>query len=306
MYKRVLITGANGLLGQKLTNIFSQDRAFDLLVSARQKESVNKTASFGYVVLDATSRGDVKELVWNFSPDVIINAAAFTDVDGCEREKELSWKANVTAVENLLVAARLVNAKVIHVSTDYVFDGKQGPYDELAVPNPLSYYGKEKLASENAVRASGENWAIVRTMVVYGIATGVKKNFAVWLAQELGKGKSVNIVSDQIGNATLADDLARGIYELTRQNKVGLYHIAGHDILSRTDFARKLAETFGYDKNLINPIKTADLNQLAPRPLNSGLITLKAESELGIRFMTIDESLSRFKEQYMESVRNSV
>ncbi len=301
MYKRVLIIGANGLVGQKLTDIFSNDRRFDLLISARQSEAYNKAASFGYVQLDAANLAAVKELVWNFSPEVIINAAAYTDVDGCEREKELSWKANVTAVENLITASRLVGARVVHISTDYVFDGKAGPYDETATPNPLSYYGKEKLASENAVRASGENWAIVRTMVVYGVAPKVKKNFAIWLAQELKRGNKVNIVCDQFGNATLADDLARGIYELVRQNKRGLYHIAGSDILSRFEFAQKLADEFGFDKSLIHPIKTAELNQLAVRPLQSGLITLKAQAELGITFLSSDESLKKFKEQFLES-----
>ncbi len=301
MYRRVLIVGANGLVGQKLTDVFSRDRSFDLLISARQSQAYNKAASFGYVQLDATHLAAVKELVWNFSPEIIINAAAYTDVDGCEREKELSWKANVTAVENLVAASRLVGARVIHISTDYVFDGKAGPYDETAIPNPLSYYGKEKLASENAVRASGENWVIVRTMVVYGVATKVKKNFAIWLTQELKKGNKVNVVCDQIGNTTLADDLARGIYELARQNKRGLYHIAGSDILSRFEFARKLADTFGYDKSLIQPIKTAELNQLAVRPLQSGLITLKAQAELGLTFLSSDESLKQFKQQFLES-----
>jgi dTDP-4-dehydrorhamnose reductase len=301
MYRRVLIVGANGLVGQKLTEIFSNDRNFDLLISARQSEAYNKAASFGYVQLDATNLAAVKELVWNFSPEVIINAAAYTDVDGCEREKELSWKANVTAVENLVTASRLVGARVVHISTDYVFDGKAGPYDETATPNPLSYYGKEKLASENAVRASGENWAIVRTMVVYGVAPKVKKNFAIWLVQELKKGNRVNIVCDQFGNTTLADDLARGIYELVRQNKRGLYHIAGSDILSRFEFAQKLAKEFGFDTSLIHPIRTAELNQLAARPLQSGLITLKAQAELGITFLSSDESLKKFKEQFLES-----
>lgn len=301
MYKRVLIIGANGLVGQKLTEIFSHDRRFDLLISARQSEAYNQAASFGYVQLDASHLATVKELVWNFSPEIIINAAAYTDVDGCEREKELSWKANVTAVENLVAASRLVGARVIHISTDYVFDGKAGPYDETAIPNPLSYYGKEKLASENAVRASGENWAIVRTMVVYGVAAKVKKNFAIWLAQELKKGNKVNIVSDQFGNTTLADDLAHGIYELVRQNKRGLYHMAGSDILSRFEFARKLAHEFGFDSSLIHPIKTAELNQLAARPLQSGLITLKAQAELGVTFPSIDESLRTFKRQFLES-----
>ncbi len=301
MYKRVLITGANGLVGQKLVEVFSRDRDFDLLACGRQAHAYNSSASFGYLSLDITNRGAVKELVWNFSPDYIINAAAFTDVDACEREKELSWKANVTAVENLIAAARLVESCVVQISTDYIFDGKSGPYDENALPNPLNYYGREKLAAENAVRSSGENWLIVRTNVVYGVAPKVKKNFALWLAQELKQHHRVNVVSDQYGNPTLADDLARGIYELVRWGKRGVYHIAGADFMSRYEFARKLAEVFGYDESLITPIKTADLNQLATRPLQSGLITLKAQSELSLNFLTVGESLKIFKHQFLES-----
>jgi dTDP-4-dehydrorhamnose reductase len=138
-------------------------------------------------------------------------------------------------------------------------------------------------------------------MVVYGVAPKVKKNFAIWLVQELKKGNRVNIVCDQFGNTTLADDLARGIYELVRQNKRGLYHIAGSDILSRFEFAQKLAKEFGFDTSLIHPIKTAELNQLAVRPLQSGLITLKAQAELGITFLSSEESLKKFKEQFLES-----
>ncbi len=301
MYKRVLITGANGLVGQKLVEVFSRDRDFDLLACGRQAHAYNSSASFGYLTLDITNRGAVKELVWNFSPDYIINAAAFTDVDACEREKELSWKSNVTAVENLIAAARLVKSCVVQISTDYIFDGKNGPYDENAIPNPLNYYGREKLAAENAVRSSGENWLIVRTNVVYGVAPKVKKNFALWLVQELKQHRRVNVVSDQYGNPTLADDLARGIYELVRRGKRGVYHIAGADFMSRYEFACKLAEVFGYDKLLITPIKTADLNQLAVRPLQSGLITLKAQSELSLNFLTVEESLKIFKHQFLES-----
>lgn len=298
MYTRVLITGANGLLGQKLVNCFAADKSFDLLGTSRQKEPYNQTASFGYISLDTTDRGAVKELIWNFEPDYIINAAAFTNVDACEREKEVSWKANVSAVENLIAGARLVKAKIIHVSSDYIFDGKNGPYDELQSPNPLSYYGRAKLAAENVIRNSGEHWAIIRTMVIYGIANKVKKNFAMWLVEELSQGHPVKVVTDQIGNVTLADDLARGIYLLVCKGKRGVYNMAGSDILPRFEFAVKLAKVFGYDPNLISPIKTCELNQPAARPLRSGLITLKAETELGIHFLNSTEGLRLFKAQY--------
>ncbi len=299
-YKRILITGANGLLGQKLTACFAQDSNYDLLTSSRQDYSKCKSYSFGYIKLDITDTKSVKELIWNFEPDVIINAGAYTNVDGCEREKELSWKINVSGVENLVNASRLVGSRIVHISTDYIFDGKHGPYDERTTPNPLSYYGRGKLASENVVRSSGNDWAIVRTMVVYGVGYDLNKNFATWLVGELSQGNPVTIVDDQIGNSTLVDDLANGIYLLVKKNKKGIYNIAGSEIISRYDFAVALAKTFDYDPSLIKPIKTRDLNQLAPRPLNSGLITLKAESELGYRFLSLKESLRMFKSQYLQ------
>ncbi len=298
-YKRILITGANGLLGQKLTACFSKDPNFDLLTSSRQDQPKCTLHSFGHVQLDITDIKSVKELIWNFEPDYIINSAAFTNVDGCERKKELSWKINVTGVENLVNAARLVDSRVIHISTDYIFDGKNGPYDEHATPNPLSYYGRGKLASENVVRTSGKNWAIIRTMVVYGIGQALNNNFATWLAGELSQNKPVTIVDDQLGNTTLADDLANGIYLLVKKGKQGIYNMAGSDIISRYDFAVALAKAFDFNPDLIQPIKTKDLNQLAPRPLNSGLITLKAESELGYRFLSLKESLRLFKSEYL-------
>lgn len=298
-YKRVLITGANGLLGQKLTACFAQDSNIDLLTSSRQAESKSKDYSFGYIQLDITDTKSVKELIWNFEPDYIINSGAYTNVDGCEREKELSWRINVTGVENLVNAARLVGSKIVHVSTDYIFDGQKGPYDEHATPHPLSYYGRGKLASENVLRSSGKHWSIIRTMVVYGVANELNNNFATWLVQELSKGNKVTIVDDQIGNTTLADDLANGIYLLVKKGKKGIYNMAGSDIISRYDFAVALAKAFNFDTSLISPIKTKDLNQLAPRPLNSGLITLKAESELGYRFLSLKESLRLFKSQYL-------
>jgi len=300
-YKRVLITGANGLLGQKLIDCFVANKEYDLLATARQPESYHKQAEVAYVRLDMSDRQAVRDLIWNFKPNFILNAGAYTNVDGCEREKELCWKGNVTAVEHLASAARLVKAEVVHVSTDYIFDGNNGPYDEIEPPNPLSYYGRSKLASENVLRNSGDNWAIIRTMVVYGIASLCKKNFAVWLAGELKAGRAVRIVDDQFGNTTLADDLARGIYMLVNQKKRGVYNMVGGDNVSRYEFAVKLAEVFGYDQSLINPIKTSDLNQLAVRPMQSGLITLKAETELGLHFLSLDESLRVFKKQYSEA-----
>jgi dTDP-4-dehydrorhamnose reductase len=293
---RILITGANGLLGQAVMHIFTRESDFELIQSSVEDKAF---LSLGceYLKLDITNKEEVKKAVRQYDPKVILNCAAFTDVDKCETERELCWKLNVDAVKNLIIASRINNAKVIHYSTDYVFDGKHGPYDETAIPNPLSFYGRSKLASENALTTSGVDYAIIRTMVLYGLGANVKPNFALWMIDKLKAKEFINIVDDMIGNSTVSDDLAFGTLKLIEKNCKGIYNIAGRDIESRFDFTMKLCEVFGYDKKLVRKIKTKELNQPAPRPLNSGLITLKAESELGFKPMDTVEALRYLKYQ---------
>lgn len=291
---KVLITGTNGLLGQAMVSVFTRESDFEIIMTSVEPESYIKPG-LKYIQLDITKKDDLKKTVSEHKPDVIINCAAFTDVDKCESERELSWKINVDAVKNLVIASRPVNAKLIHFSTDYIFDGKKGPYDERSVPNPLSFYGRGKLASENAVIASGIEHAIIRTMVLFGYGIKVKPNFAMWLINKLAAKEKINIVDDQIGNSTIVDDLAYGTLKLIEKEKTGIYNIAGRDIESRLEFTMKLCDVYGYDKSLIKRIKTKDLNQPAPRPLNSGLITLKAETELGFRPMNTVEALQLLK-----------
>jgi dTDP-4-dehydrorhamnose reductase len=292
----ILVTGANGLLGQAVMHIFTRESDAELIqTSVEDKPAVNLGSE--YVKLDITNKEEVKSAVRKFNPKIILNCAAFTDVDKSETERELCWKLNVDAVKNLIIASRINNAKVVHFSTDYIFDGKHGPYNELAIPNPLSFYGRSKLASENALTTSGVDYAIIRTMVLYGLGANVKPNFALWMIDKLKAKESINIVDDMIGNSTISDDLAFGSLKLIEKNCSGIYNIAGRDIESRYDFTMKLCEVFGYDKNLVRKIKTKDLNQPAPRPLNSGLITLKAESELGFKPMDTIEALRYLKYQ---------
>jgi dTDP-4-dehydrorhamnose reductase len=203
----------------------------------------------------------------------------------------------VDAVKNLIIASRISNAKVIHYSTDYVFDGNSGPYTEESTPDPVSFYGRSKLASENALLSSEINFAILRTVVLFGMGVNVKQNFALWLINKLKVGEPVNIVDDQISNNTMADDLAYGTLKVVEKNSKGIYNIAGKDIISRFEFAMIICDVFKFDKHLVARIKTKDLNQPAPRPLKSGLITLKAEAELGFKPMDTFEALSLLKVQ---------
>lgn len=302
---RVLVFGSNGLLGQKIAEMLVRGTPASVTLSSLEEAAVRPMDPAEYVQADLTSKKEVKQLVARCEPDVIVNCAAITNVDACETERELAWKVNVGAVENIIEAARRSEATIVHVSSDYIFDGKNGPYAEDDRPEPVSYYGKTKLASENALRASGLKYLIARTMVLYGYAPGVKPNFALWLIQSLEKQSPVRIVDDQHGNPTLADDLAYGLLRGVELERSGIYHIAGRDIVTRYEFALRIARAFSLDASLITPIKTAQLRQPAHRPLRSGLITLKAEVELGIHPSTIEQGLAVLKNQLTGSTRRA-
>jgi len=302
--KRILICGANGLLGQRLSLMLSTQTDYEVLNTSIERSFVFDNILFDYNQLDITNRSDVKSLASSFQPDVIFNAAGATNVDWCESNREEAWKANVTAVENLVDAARKVGAKLVHVSTDYVFDGKHGPYDEEAKPYPIGYYGKTKLASENAVRSSEIQHTILRTIVLYGNGIGVKPNFPLWVINSLKSGKQINVVDDQIGNPTYVGDLALAMIKSFELNRLGIFHIGGGEQLSRFDFALQIADVFSLDRSLIRCIKTSDLHQASPRPMLSGFITLKAETQLGMHFLTVKEGLTLLKHELQHISRN--
>ncbi len=295
--KRVLITGSNGLLGQKLVELFSHLHSFQILLTSRQERSVFDHEALRYVRADITKRPEIKAVIEEFEPEIIVHTAAVTNVDLCETDRETAWRVNVTGVEHIVQTAKLTGSKLIHVSTDYVFDGRTGPYAESDRPNPVSYYGRTKLASENIVATSGIPHAIARTMVLYGTGYSVKANFALWLLGELSAGKPVRIVDDQFGNPTLADDLAYAILKIIELDRTGIYHVAGPDFVSRYEFALALAKVFAFDKKLITPVKTASLKQPAVRPLRSGFVTLKTQVDLGAKLSGIDQGLTIFRHQ---------
>ena len=301
---KILLTGCNGLLGQRVVQCMPANVH---ITGIDQDEQVYIHGErFKYIRLDITDRKSVKCLIDEIAPAWIINTAAYTDVDGCETNKEICWRVNVEGVENLVKSARKVKAKFIHISTDYVFDGKKELYKEDDKPSPLSYYGRSKLASENIVRASGIEGAILRTSTLYDIDTlKAGKNFPLWVIQNLQKRNIIKIVTDQWGNPTLARNLASAVWRIVTLNRSGVYHTAGRDNMSRYTFARRIADIFGLDDYLIQPITTTDLGQMAKRPLKIGLDITKIESELNIVMLGIDDGLKIFKQDYIALHRNN-
>lgn len=297
MRRKVLITGANGLLGQRLVRVFQDD--YEVIGIGRQAQSRLLGGNFQYRQGDITDRQQLRDLMQEFVPNIIINAAGFTDVDGSETERESCWRANVTGVENLIYATQKVQARLIHLSTDYVFDGKAGPYNEEARPNiaGAGFYARSKLAGENALRNSEINYAIARTMILYGTGYEIRPNFVSWLICQLLSGKFVRIVDDQFGNPTLASELASALRGLAESKRNGIYHISGGEVVDRYHFALKVAEVFDLDPRLIRPVKTSELKQAAPRPLRSGFDISKAVRELGITMSDVLGGLKKYKSE---------
>jgi dTDP-4-dehydrorhamnose reductase len=292
--KRILVVGSNGMLGQRAWSFFSKKENIALLACSVEDESVCSGAD--YVSCDLTIRDDIKKIILDFYPDFVINAAAFTNVDKSESDREMAWKINVKGVEYLAEACRIIDAHLVHISSDYIFDGTNGPYSEKAKPNPLGYYGRTKLASENALKISGAFNTILRTNVLYGIADS-RPDFVRWVVSSVRSGKPIKIVTDQFNNPTFIDDLVQAISKIIEYKKQGIYNIGGKEFLSRFEFTNIIADFFNLNKELISPIQTEELKQPAKRPLKSGLITLKAESEIGYRPHSITEALSKMKKE---------
>jgi dTDP-4-dehydrorhamnose reductase len=295
--KRILIIGSNGMLGQRLVSYYSSREKIELLCASFEDESLMENTV--YKKVDVTNKNSVRDLIMNFFPDYIINAAAYTNVDKSESERETAWKINVYGVEHISLYAWTIDAHLIHLSTDYIFDGKDGPYTEEAKPNPIGYYARTKLAAENSIRTSGVRYTIVRTNILYGPARFGRPDYVKWTVNSLKEGKRISIVTDQIGNPTYIDDLVDGINRIIEFEKGGIYNISGAEFISRFDFTIRIADYFNLDRNLILPIITRDLNQPAPRPLKSGLITLKAQTELGFRPRSIEETFALMRRELL-------
>lgn len=293
--KRILIIGSNGKLGQRLVYKLSQNINNEIHSADIGEKSV--FGNIDYTQLDISKRNQVKSLFHKFFPDVVINSAGYTNVDLCETNKELSWNVNVKGTENIAMSSWAIDAYMIHVSSDYIFDGNAGPYTEEDIPNPISYYGRTKLAGENTLRSSGTRHSIVRSNVLYGAVLSDRPDFVRWVIENLKAGKQIRIVSDQINNPTYIDDLVNAIESLNNLEYNGIYNIAGAELLNRYAFCLQIAKHFNLNKELVTAVTTKELNQHALRPLRSGLIISKAESELNYHPRSIEETFRLIKEE---------
>jgi len=302
--KRILLTGCHGLLGQRIVQ--SIPAGIFVLGVDIDKTACIHGSLFRYAQLDITMRKNVADLCADFKPDWIINTASMTNVDGCETQKEVCWRINVEGVENLAQCAKKYNAKLLQISSYYIFDNSKERYREDDRAQPLNYYGKAKLASENTVRLLGTDWVIVRTSTLYDVDTlKNRKSFVSWVVHNLQQGSEIRIVTDQWGNPTLARNLAAGIWRIVMMKKSGVFHVCGSENVDRYSFTHDIAKMFGLDQNLVIPITSGDLGQAAKRPLKIGLDISRAEEELDMRFMGIKEGLEIFMKDYLKLFRNN-
>lgn len=296
--KKILITGSNGLLGQKLVLLLANQSDIHLIATARGKNRLPFTEGYEYLEMDITNPEQVAEVIEQVKPNAIIHTAAMTNVDQCEFEKDLCWAMNVKAVEYLTEACEKHDIYLCHLSTDFVFDGKVGPYSEEAQPSPVSYYGWTKYAAEEVVKRSKCRWSIARTVLVYGIVSDMSRsNIILWVKKSLEEGKNIKVVTDQFRTPTLAEDLAKGCWLMTDKEAEGIFHISGKDFLTPYEMAIKTADFFYLDKSLISEADSSNFSQPAKRPPRTGFILDKAVSVLGYHPVSFEEGIAVVAEQ---------
>ena len=307
---RILVTGANGLVGQALVRAAARWPGADVLATGRGPAVAHTRG--GYARLDVLDADAVERAFQDFAPDVVLHAAGQAQVEPCEADRQACWALNVDVVAALATACHRHGARLVLPSTDFVFDGRAGPYAEADRPGPVNAYGRSKLAAENALRASRlTDWAVARTTMVFGAPAGddpsgrrsqPRLDIVRWVVRELGAGRPIRVASDQTRTPTYDDDLADGVLRIVRFGRQGMFHVSGREQVSPLELAHRVARTFGLDPSLISPATTAELHPGAPRPLQAGLLILRAESELGYHPRPLDTALAAVRDRLRATV----
>ncbi len=301
--RRVLVTGSNGLLGQKLLDYYLEVRDAQLVATSRGANRYSGIEGYGYTYqsMDVSSKDEVMLNIIRYCPTAVINTAAMTNVDTCESDKEGCDKLNFDSVKYLVEACNQFDVHLIHLSTDFIFDGLNGPYTEEAEAKPLSYYGESKLKAEEYIKANCKSWAIVRTILVYGLALDMtRNNIVLWVKNSLEQGKTINVVDDQFRMPTLAEDLAKGCYLIEKQQAQGIYNISGKDYMNVYELAQRVADFWGLDKTLIQRSDSNSFTQPAQRPLKTGFDLTKSINTLGYNPLSFEEGLAVLDKQLKE------
>jgi dTDP-4-dehydrorhamnose reductase len=285
---KFLVTGSAGMVGsQVVKDLVNQNH---IVYSCYHDELPNHGIP---LQLDLTDSDKIIQTLQEIKPDRIIHLAAMTNVDLCETEKELATLLNLNATETLAKQAAKQNIFFIYVSTDYVFDGKQGMKKEDDATNPLGFYGKIKLKGEIAVNNLALNWCIARISTPFGIHQ-TKKSFPLWIKENLELKKEIPVLVDQFTSPTYVPNLSKMLIEITTKQITGVIHLAGASRISRYELANMISDRLNLDKSLLKPTKTDEMNWKAQRPKDSSLDVSLATKILNEKPQTIEQSIELF------------
>jgi dTDP-4-dehydrorhamnose reductase len=291
--KRVLVTGSNGLLGQKLIDLALTQPDISLVATSSGSNRHPIKVGYIYQELDVCDSAALRAAILLHQPQAIIHTAAMTNVDACESNQEACEKLNVTAVASLATLCQEFNIQLVYLSTDFIFDGADGPYTEDDSPKPLSFYGESKWKAEQAIVTSGCTYAILRTIIVYGVAAAMSRsNIVLWAKNALEKGETISVVNDQWRMPTLAEDLAAACLAAVQKEAQGVFHVSGKDFMNMVELVHQVANFWHLNASLIKPITSASLNQAAKRPPKTGFVLAKAITELGYQPHSFVEGLA--------------
>jgi dTDP-4-dehydrorhamnose reductase len=292
---RILITGANGLLGSRVAARLAL-QGHEIFATGRGARRCD--GDFLYEGCELTRPEALDAHFAQARPELVLHCAAMTEVDACEAAPEAAYAINVSATAQLAALARRASAHLVYVSTDYVFDGASGPYDEDAVPNPRGVYAITKHMGEQAVRALAGSWAIARTASVYGWPTAGRMNFGAWMVAALRAGQPVPVFEDQRISPTHALNVAELLAELGTRRLPGLWHLAGAEVVSRVELGERVCRVFGFGRSLLQPVKMADVSLPVRRPARAGLRVEKARRMLTAQPLDLDASLRIFRDEF--------
>ncbi|UCE95402.1 MAG: dTDP-4-dehydrorhamnose reductase [Candidatus Bathyarchaeota archaeon] len=285
---KILITGTSGLLGNKIT------------LEAKRRHIVYPThathpSSSRSLKMDITNENEVKQVFYKIKPEVVIHTAAETNVDKCSKDKKHAFAVNSEGTKNLAKVCNQIDARIVYISTDYVFDGEKGLYKEEDNTNPLNFYGFTKLMGEKHILEICKRYLILRTSVLYGFYHE-KPNFAMWVITALKDKKPFHVVEDHYNSPTLASNLAEVTLEMVDKELDGLYHAAGSERISRYSFALRIAETFEFNTDLIKPVKMHELKAwVAKRPKDSSLCVNKVKKQIDTTLLHVSQGLKKMK-----------
>lgn len=289
---RILITGSNGLLGQKVVSQCLK-RGIDFLATSKGGNRNGSCPDSLFLELDITDPENIHQVFTKFVPTHVIHTAALTNVDYCELNPAECSLVNIKAVEYLFEETKKINAHFQLLSTDFVFNGEKGKYSESDQPDPLSIYAKSKVKAEEILKNDPyTNWSIVRTIIVYGIGNNLSRNNIVcWAKEALAKGEEMRIVDDQFRAPTWADDLAWACLRICELDQTGIFHICGPETMSIYQIVERVAKYFDFNVDKLIKVSSNELSQPAKRPSKTGFDLTKAKSILGYNPKSLEETL---------------